>query len=420
MTLSILAVLLAAWALVRRDAARRATLLIASLILGLAAASLAAAAGNSMTASLAQMPGSAPGVEFLQVAAGLTLLAMVMAVAAAPHLVTIGWAGLVGWVAWPLAQAGGLIRPAGIAALVAALGIFGWLALRRIRPGRVFVGLDQALLDRRNVVAWRPTNDWIPTAWPLVAAVASLLALTIPHLAMVLGGAVVATTATFIASRKAGRPAWALLLSVPLLVVVLLWTLHLSGPLGGWIPGLIDGPFSPRAAQALALLTSLALLPIAGLWPLHGVTVPVLLAPLLVAVGGTFAVLLIPDGIQWWQPVLAPLAVLAMAHAVARRSPAQLLVAAGVFGLWTGTRPGGFGGALLLVSAWMLVVVPGTWLGRLPVPGVIPRTLGLVPVVGTVAVLHGGLVTEVAYTVAATLVAAAGIQIMGTIHPRSG
>lgn len=420
MSLSILAVLLAAWALLQADAGRRATLLIAGLTLGLAAASLAAASGSSAPATLARLPGSPPNVAFLEVIAGLVLLAIVAAVASAPHLVTVGWAGLAGWVAWPLVPAVGLVRPTGVAALVATVVIFGGLALRRLRPGRLLVALDQVLLDRRGQVAWRPATDWIPTAWPLVAAVASLLALTIPHVAMVLGGAIVATCATVIAARHAGRPAWALLVSVPLLLVVVLWTLHLSGPLGGWIPTLVDGPFSPRAAQVLALLTALALLPIAGLWPLHGVTVPVLLAPLLIAVGGTFAVLLIPDGIQWWQPVFAPVAVLAMAHAVARRLPAQLLVAAGVFGLWTGTRVGGLGGALLLVSAWMLVVVPVTWMARLPVPGVVMRLVWLVPMVGAILVLHGGLVTEVAYTVAATLVAATGIQLRTAIHPTSG
>lgn len=415
-----MAVLLAAWALIQADAGRRATLLVAGLTLGLAAASLAAASGTPVPATLARLPGSTPGVEFLQVIAGLILLAMVAAFAAAPHLVTGGWAGLVGWVAWPLVQAAGLVRPTGVAALVAAVVIFGWLATRRIRPGRLFVALDQVLLDRRKRGAWRPTPDWLPTSWPLVAAAATTLALLVPHLATVLGGGLVAVIAAFMASRQAGRAAWGLLPAALLLILILLWSLHLVGPLGGWIPTLVDGPFSPRAAQALALLTSLALLPIAGLWPLHGVTVPVLLAPLLIALGGTFAVLLIPDGVQWWQPVLAPVAVLGMAHAVARRLPAQLLVAAGVFGLWTGTRVGGLGGALLLVSAWMLVVVPVTWMARLPVPGVVVRLAWLVPGAGAIAVLHGGLMTEVAYTVAATLVAAAGIQIMVGIHPKSG
>jgi hypothetical protein len=158
----------------------------------------------------------------------------------------------------------------------------------------------------------------------------------------------------------------------------------------------------------------------AGLWPLHGITVPMLLAPVVAAVAGTFAVLLIPDGIQWWQPILAPLTVVAMAHAVARRLPAQLLVATGVFGLWTGTRVGGLGGALLLLSAWAVVVAPVTWIARLPVPAVILRLLWLVPVVGALWVLQGALTTEVVYAVAATMTAAAAIQIMVAIHPRSG
>lgn len=409
---ALLAVLLAAWALIQDAVPRRASLLIASLTLALGAASLTAATGALTLATSMVLPGDLPGPGFLQVVAGLALLAAVMAVVSAPHVVTVAWAGVVVWVTWPLAQAGGLIRTVGVAALVAAVAVFGWLALVRARPGRVFISLDRAVLDRGDRITWSPADDWRPTPWLLVAAASSAVALLIPHLATVLGGAVVAVVAAFMASRQAGRPAWGLLPSVVLLVLVLLWSLRLSGPLGGWIPGLIDGPFSPRAAQLLAALVALATLPVAGLWPVHGLAVAVLLAPVVVAVSGGFAVLLIPDGLQWWQPILAPLAVLAMAHAVARRLPGQLLVAAGVFGLWTGTRAGGIGGAALLMSAWVLVVAPTTWIARLPVPRVLVRLAWLVPVAGAVGVLQGGLRTEVAYTLVAALTAATAIRVM--------
>ena len=412
MSLSLAAGMLAGWGLAQGDARRRALVLVAALLLGLAAASVAASQGDSRPASVAGSAWDAGGLVFLQIVAGIALLAMVTALAAAPHAVTLAIVVLAGWLSWPLVQLGGIIRPVGFAAAAAAAAAFGWILVFRARPGRLFLALDRGVLDPHRVAAWRPPHEWVPTAWPMVAAAAAVVALFIPHLATVLGGALVAAIAAFTASRQGGRPAWGLLPAALVLFLILLWSLHLSGPLGGWIPGLIDGPFSPRAAQLLAAMAAVALVPLAGLWPLHGVSVPVLLGPVVVAVGGVFAALLIPDGIQWWQPILAPLAVVAMAHAVARRLPAQCLMAAGVYGLWTGTRAGALGGALLVMSAWALVMVPVSWAARLPVTPVAARLLWLPSVAGALALLHGAITTEVTYTLAAVIIGAAGLLIL--------
>lgn len=412
MSLSLAAGLLAAWGLAQGDARRRALLLVAALLLGLAAASVAASLGDSRPESVAGRAWDAGGLVFLQIVAGIALLAMVTALVAAPHAVTLALVALAGWLSWPLVQLGGIVRPIGVTAVVAAAATFGWILLVRARPGRLFLALDRGLLDPHGVAAWRPARTWVPTAWPMVAATAAVVALLIPHLTTVLGGALVAVIAAFTASRLGGRPAWGLLPAAPLLFLILLWSLHLSGPLGGWIPNLIDGPFSPRAARLLAAMTALVLVPLAGLWPLHGVAVPVLLAPVVVAVGGLFAVPLIPDGIQWWQPILAPLAVVAMAHALARRLPAQVLMAAGVFGLWTGTLAGALGGAVLVMSAWALVMVPVSWAARLPVGPVAARLLWVPAVAGAIALLHGAITTEVTYTLAAVIIAAAALIIL--------
>ncbi len=413
MSLSLAAGMLAAWGLAQGDARRRALVLVAALLLGLAAASVAASLGDSRPASVAGSAWDAGGLVFLQIVAGIALLAMVTALAAAPHAVTLAIVALAGWLSWPLVQLGGIVRPVGFAAAVAAVGAFGWLLVVRARPGRLFLALDRGVLDPHQRASWRPPREWVPTAWPMVAAAAAVVALLLPHLATVLGGALVAAVAAFTARRQGGRPPWGLLSVIPLLFLILLWSLHLSGPLGGWIPGLIDGPFSPRAAQLLAAIAAMALVPLAGLWPLHGVSVPVLLGPVVVAVGGVFAALLIPDGIQWWQPLLAPLAVVAMAHALARRLPAQLLMAAGVFGLWTGTLAGALGGAVLVMSAWALVMLPVSWAARLPVTPGAARLLWLPSVAAAIVLLHGAITTEVTYTLAAVVIAAAGIVILG-------
>lgn len=412
MSLSLAAGILAAWGLVQGEARRRALVLVAALLLGLAAGSVAASLGDSRPESVAGHAWDAGGLVFLQIVGGIALLAMVTALAAAPHAVTLGIVAFAGWVSWPLVQLGGIVRPVGFAAVVAAAGAFGWILMVRIRPGRLFLALDRGVLDPHGMAAWRPSREWVPTAWPMVAASAAAVALLIPHLATVLGGALVAVIAAFMASRQSGRTAWGLLPAVPLLFVILVWSMHLSGPLGGWIPTLIDGPFSPRAARLLAAMAAATLVSLAGLWPLHGISIPVLLAPVVVAVGGSFAALLIPDGIQWWQPILAPLAVVAMAHALARRLPAQFLAAAGVFGLWTGTRAGALGGAVLVVSAWVMVAVRVSWAGRLPVSPVAARLLWLPALAGGMALLQGAIATEVTYTLAAVILGAAAIIIL--------
>lgn len=409
MNLSLAAMLLAAWGVVQPVARRRPRLLVAALLLGLAAAAIVAALGNSRPASFVGTGWDTGGIVFLQIVAGVVLLAAGLALVAVPHAVTLVLAALVGWCIWPALELGGVLRPAGAAAALLAVGALGWVVVIRLRPGRVFLALDRWLLDRRGAAIWRPAPGWEPTAWPMVAAAAGVTTLAVPHLATVFGGALAAVVAGYLAARRGSLPAWGILLALPPLFLMLIWTMHLSGPLGGWIPGLIDGPFSPRAARWLALLAAVAAVPIAGLWPLHGVTRPVLLAPLTIAIGGVFAVSLVPDGVRWWQPALAPLALAGMAHAVARRLPGPLLVAAGIFGLWTGTPDGALGGAILLASAWAMVVLPTTWIGRVPVAPVVVRLLWLVPAVGALVLLRGAMTTEVVYTFVAIAVTAVGI-----------
>jgi hypothetical protein len=147
-----------------------------------------------------------------------------------------------------------------------------------------------------------------------------------------------------------------------------------------------------------------------GLWPAHGITIPVLLAPVAVAVSA-YATLLLPDGVQFWQPLLAPVALVAMMHGVAQRRTEQVLLAAGVYGVWTGTREGTVGGALLVGAAWLMVVVPATWLSRLSPPRRLIRLAWLLPCWGAVLVLRGGVSTQIVYSVVAALTSASAIMI---------
>lgn len=409
MSLALAALALGLLGALRPEPRGRARMLLGALALGLASASLHAVGGGAGPGVLAGGDLDGNGLTFLQVVAGLVLLGIGAGWSAGwgipLALVTV----VAGVVAWPLFMTTGWLRPVGSAAGLLAVLVFGWLVVARLRPGRLLVAIDRGVLDPSGRSALRPSPGWVPTAPILAASAASLLALMVPHLWTALGGVVVAVVATGFSLRQARRPAWSMLPMAILVGAILLWSVRLSGPLGGWIPSLIDGPFSPRAAQILALLVGLAGAALAGAWPLHGVMVPVLLAPTALAVGGVFGTFLIPDGVQWFQPIFAPLALVGMLHAMAWRRVDSLLIMGGLYGLWTGTREGAVGAALLIGTGWLLAVVPGTWIGRVPIPPKVSRLAWVFPIVGVLAVQRGGIMTETTYAVLATIVAGTGL-----------
>lgn len=402
MSLGWAAMVLAAAALVHDIPGSRAWLLRAALAVGLAAAALTAGVGHAEPLRLARDATATFSPELLQLVLGLCLLGAGAALAGSRQWPAILAALVVVVAVWPLAALAGWMRSLGAGAGVLALALLGAGALRVLRPGRVLDALDRALLDRQGRAAWRPPADWMPTAPLLVLALCAAAALAVPHLVAGIGGPVLA----LVVAWRCDRRRWVLPLTAAVLLLALIGSLHLAGPLGGWIPGLIDGPFAPRAERWLALLAALGVVGVAGLWPVHGATVPVLLAPLAIAVGGLWAARLLPDGVAYWQPLFAPLAVLAAVHAGRRRRWPVLLVASGAFGLWTGREAGLLGGSVLIGAGWLLAVLPTTWLGRLPVPPVMARLAWLVPAGGALGVLEAGIGTEVTYTV--LLTAAAG------------
>lgn len=408
MSLALAALALAACGLLQGRPRPRAGLLLAALLLGLVAG-LEALLRDAATAPLAAT-GAWHGI------AGAVIVSLLIAGFACPRPPTVALAAWAIWSAWPILVLPPMTRTIGAAAAILALAVLGGALVQAVRPGRLLLALDRTLLDPSGRAAWRPDAGWVPTAWLLVAATATGAALVVPHLATVLGGALVAFVAAFAASRRGPWTAWGLLPAVPVLAWMLLWTMHLGGPLGGWIPALVDGPFSPRAAWLLAGLSGLVVSLGAGLWPWHGFTIPVLLAPVSVAVGGTFAVMLVPDGVQWWQPLAAPLAVVAAGHAVATGRAAGALVATGVYGLWTGTQLGAIGGALLITSGWVVCLAPRSWLARLPwPPRVLPATW-IIPAAGLLAVLHAGVRGELAYTILLVAVVATGVTKLGRVE----
>lgn len=411
MTLDLIAMALAALAMWRRSPGPRARGLLAALVMALAAASLRTFAGVDALASLraGSFTFDGGGLVVLNTASGLILLALCLAVVARPGIPELVVVAASGWLTAPLWRLPGISRAMGVAAAIVAVSTFGWWLLLKVRPGRVLLAADRIFLDRSLRAAWRPGPGWRANPPILAAAVFALLALTVPHLWTVLGGVGLATVTAWIALHRAGQRHAILLVAAALVFLVLLWSVRLAGPLGGWIPVLIDGPFSPRTALLLAALTAGAALVLAGAWPLHGMTPPIVVAALVIPLAGTFGTLLIPDGMQFWQPLLAPLTLVGMMHAQAHRRTDALLLGGALLGFWTATLPGALGGTVLMLTAWILSLQAGSWLGRIPRPRGVVGILALIPAAGALLVLHGHLATEVAYGIVAAAVAAVAI-----------
>lgn len=411
MTLDLIAMALAALAMWRPAPAGRALGLLAALLMALAAASLRTFSGVDALAALrgGSVGLDAGGLVFMNATSGLVLLALLLAVVARPGIAELGVAVLGAWLAAPLWRLPGISRAVGVAAAIVAVSAIGWWLVLALRPGRALRAGDRILLDRSLRAAWRPEPGWRAGPPVLAAAAFAILALVVPHLWTVLGGAGLAAVAAWLAGRRARRRQAILLVAAALVLLILLWSVRLAGPLGGWIPDLIDGPFSPRAALLLAALAAGAALVLAGAWPLHGVTVPIVVAPLVIPLAGTFGTLLVPDGMQFWQPLLAPLTLIGMMHAQAHRRTDALLLGGGLLGFWTATLPGALGGALLVLTAWILSLRAGSWLGRVPRPRGMAVMLALIPSAGVLLVLRGHLATEVTYGILAAAVAAVAI-----------
>lgn len=400
MTLELVALGAAAVAVSRPDRRARGLGLLAVLALGLGAASIHVVLGG--TAPLRALGAVAgPDAAFLQAAAALLLLGAGLALAAGPWPLGALVAAATAWASWPLPRLPGMPRAVGIAAGIVAVGVAAWLLLDWLRPGRLLLALD------RVVAPGGGRHDDRSPAPPrsgagLAAMMAGGLAVLVPHLATVLGGTTVALGALATARGRDGRRPWILLPAALLSFLALVWSVRLAGPLGGWLPTLVDGPFSPRAALLLGAMISAAAWMAAAAWPLHGAAVPRAAALLVIPLVAVYGGLLIPDGLRHWQPLLAPLTLLGMMHAAAAARLDRLLLQGGLLGLWTATAPGAMGGGVLVACA---VVVAGR---RTPLPGAL-RVLALVPAAGGVLVLRGHLHTEVVYGLVAAAVAALAI-----------
>lgn len=366
----------------------------------LGASSLAVGAGSDVPRDLASLAraGLAPS-WVIEAGFGLVLLGLGVMVIGARALVPGLGAAAVLLFAGPLLLAPGLAAALGIAAIGAATLAVAWGLVGLTRPGRV--------LHRLDALALAPTGAPEPRAAAVSAGVAAgLVAALTPHILAALGGALAAGVAGM-ASAPTRTPIRRLVFVAALapLILATLLAVQILGPLPGGYAAVREGPFSEAAAILLVVLLLVPCVALAGVWPLHGAAPGTWLAPAVVGLL-RFAAEALPAGLLHWQRVGIPLAVLGVAHGVARTRAELACAAAGLVGLWSGSL---VGGALLIVSATLLSLA-----------GVVPALRGrgserLQPAVWSLAAVGGALTlraalqAEVVYTMVLVVVVMLGL-----------
>lgn len=180
------------------------------------------------------------------------------------------------------------------------------------------------------------------------------------HLALVVIGAAGASWAGWLSAQSAKAAGWPV---VPLLVTTMLLAVYLflatiAGAEGLGMHGLAELPISPAAELMLAAALLLASWLLSGLWPLPQRAVAPFLAPAAAAVLARVGAVAAPAGMEHWQALAAPAALLGICHAAwTRRIPA--LAVGGAWLALSGVEPLGVTAAAWLIpSAVLLAMVP--------------------------------------------------------------
>lgn len=260
--------------------------------------------------------------------------------------------GLVGWVAGPIAIAGGVMRSILTLAILGAvlalsLALARWLALpRRLQR------LDQTLFRRLQPAS---SPSWGRDDAPLLALhlALAIVALIAPHLVLLLA-AVIGTAITGVLLERrldsSMRWPWALIAGVVVLALVSGFTIAVAGEVPLALDQLRDGPFSPAFELIAALAWFVAVWPLLRLWPFHarayGPATAVVGAAILLRV----AVPVLSGGTEHWQPLIFPLLVLSAWYAAGLGRVRLALAAVATAGLISLRPEAAWAGVLLLLG----------------------------------------------------------------------
>ncbi len=319
-------------------------------------------------------------------------------------LLMLGGTGAIGLRAAPIVAATGL-QPV----LAWALSIIaGWWALlllgRLIRLRHGAAWLDRTLLARDPPAPLQGTAR-VPRAGAGLLLGGGLLVFAGSHAGLVIGGMLLASVGAELVFRRGTRRA-PVLLVVTLALVPVYWLLHtVAGPIGLGLGTLDQIPVSPAAARLVALPLGLVAWAWLGLWPLHGVVSPVLLAPLGAALWLRLAAPVAADGLVHWQPLFVTLAVAGLWHAAAGGRLASVFVGL-AFAALGSIGPSSVAAATLLLGAAVTLKLPRPARGAALIAFDALRRLGLAAsAIGAMLGFAAGLRAEIVLTV----LAAAGL-----------
>lgn len=305
-----------------------------------------------------------------------------------------------------------------VLACVAGILIGWWALLLAGRLLRLRAGL--AWLDR-SALARRPPASLgslprVPRAAVGLLAIGALLVLFAPHTALVIAGLVLASAGAELTFRRGSRRIPVL----PLVTLALLpayWLVHtVAGPVGLATATLDQVPVSPAAARLVALPLGFVSWAWMGLWPLHGVVRPVMLAPVGAALWLRVAEPLAAEGLVHWQPLFVALAVGGLWHAAADGRLASVFVALG-FSALASLRPQSAAAAGLLLGAALVFKLPRPAGGATLAMFDVLRRLGFAAsAAGAGLAFAAGLQAEVVFTVLAAAGLAYGFRAASPLN----
>jgi len=259
----------------------------------------------------------------------------------------------------------------------------------------------------------------VPRAGTALLLIGGALVLAGPHVGLVIGGMMLAS----VGAERTFRQGACRIPVLPLVTLLALgsayWLLRtVAGPIGLGVGTLDQVPLSSAAARLLALPFGLVAWAWMGLWPLHGVVRPVLLAPLGAALWLRVAAPAVAEGLAHWQPLFVALAVAGLWHAAAAGRLASVLVAL-AFAALASLGPQSSAAAALLIAAAFTLELPRPEAGAALVTVEVLRRLGFAAsAVGAMLAFTAGLRAEVVLTVLAAAGLACGYRTTSAVIAR--
>ena len=424
--------LIAAGALLVPGRWRRISL-VGLVPLGLGIAAITVRAGDGLADLALRAAERSISLGFLRLNTALGCLGAALVLAGAVRSLAGARRAPLGWLALFLVAGGlgplltahvpllsyiGWIPVLGSALAIAAGSILFFLLGRASRIANLLEHLDRAVLERYPPALLPATSTTFELSWVIGFIASAIIMVITPSLrALALATVVTGTVGHVLMRRlKGGSPIPATALLSLFIVPVYQMLRTVAGDPNPVIADLVTIPLSEAAEIRIVPWIALAAWGLAGLWPLHGISFP-LLAPLSGIVLIRLGANPMAAAMQHWSPVFIPLALLGLGHGVATpggewsrpRRLIEILVALALLGAFAG-------GDGIVGAGWLLggaALVPWVFypLVQLTRRHGLARISWLPLAWGALLVISGGLTSQVTYTVLAAAGIAAGLWV---------